>query len=53
MKAATSSSREGPGNDRERINVATIEVRWDGLSHEQVLDSLRLLLEGVTPRLDR
>jgi alkanesulfonate monooxygenase SsuD/methylene tetrahydromethanopterin reductase-like flavin-dependent oxidoreductase (luciferase family) len=32
-------------------DVANVEVRWAGLSHEQVLDSLRRLLEDVAPRL--
>jgi alkanesulfonate monooxygenase SsuD/methylene tetrahydromethanopterin reductase-like flavin-dependent oxidoreductase (luciferase family) len=34
-------------------DVANVEVRWAGLSHEQVLDSLRRLLENVAPRLAR
>ena len=35
------------------FDVANVEVRWAGLSHDQVLDSLRRLMEDVVPRLDR
>ena len=37
---------------RERVpfDVANVEVRRAGLSHEQVLDSLRRLMEDVAPR---
>jgi alkanesulfonate monooxygenase SsuD/methylene tetrahydromethanopterin reductase-like flavin-dependent oxidoreductase (luciferase family) len=34
------------------FDVANVEVRWAGLSHEQVLDSLRRLMEDVAPRLE-
>lgn len=34
------------------FDVANVEVRWDGLSHPQVLDSLRRLAEEVVPRLE-
>ena len=33
------------------IDVANVEVRWDGLSHGLVLDSLRRLMEDVVPAL--
>jgi alkanesulfonate monooxygenase SsuD/methylene tetrahydromethanopterin reductase-like flavin-dependent oxidoreductase (luciferase family) len=32
------------------FDVANVEVRWAGLSHEQVKDSLRRLVEDVMPR---
>ena len=34
------------------FDVANVEVRWAGLSHEQVLESLRRLMEDVVPGLD-
>jgi alkanesulfonate monooxygenase SsuD/methylene tetrahydromethanopterin reductase-like flavin-dependent oxidoreductase (luciferase family) len=37
---------------RAPFDVANVEVRWAGLSHALVLDSLRLLMEEVVPRLD-
>ena len=33
------------------FDVANVEVRWAGLSREQVLSSLRMLMEAVVPRL--
>lgn len=38
---------------REQVpyDVANVEVRWDGLSHELVCDSLRRLMEDVVPLL--
>lgn len=38
---------------REEVpfDVANVEVRWAGLTHEQVCDSLRRLMEDVVPRL--
>jgi alkanesulfonate monooxygenase SsuD/methylene tetrahydromethanopterin reductase-like flavin-dependent oxidoreductase (luciferase family) len=33
------------------FDVANVEVRWAGLSHELVLDSLRRLMEDVVPDL--
>jgi alkanesulfonate monooxygenase SsuD/methylene tetrahydromethanopterin reductase-like flavin-dependent oxidoreductase (luciferase family) len=33
------------------FDVANVEVRWAGLSHGAVLDSLRSLMENVVPRL--
>jgi alkanesulfonate monooxygenase SsuD/methylene tetrahydromethanopterin reductase-like flavin-dependent oxidoreductase (luciferase family) len=33
------------------FDVANVEVRWAGLSHEAVRDSLRRLMEQVVPRL--
>ena len=34
------------------FDVANVEVRWTGLTHEQVRDSLRRLMEDVVPRLE-
>ncbi len=33
------------------FDVANVEVRWAGLSHEQVMDSLRRLMVDVVPRI--
>jgi alkanesulfonate monooxygenase SsuD/methylene tetrahydromethanopterin reductase-like flavin-dependent oxidoreductase (luciferase family) len=35
------------------FDVANVEVRWAGLSHEQGCDSLRRLMEDVVPLIDR
>ncbi len=35
------------------FDVANVEVRWAGLSHEQVCDSMRRLMEDVMPRIAR
>jgi alkanesulfonate monooxygenase SsuD/methylene tetrahydromethanopterin reductase-like flavin-dependent oxidoreductase (luciferase family) len=35
------------------FDVANVEVRWAGLSHEQVLDSFRRLMEDVAPLVGR
>jgi alkanesulfonate monooxygenase SsuD/methylene tetrahydromethanopterin reductase-like flavin-dependent oxidoreductase (luciferase family) len=32
------------------FDVANVEVRWEGLGHEEVCDSLRRLVEDVLPR---
>ncbi len=39
---------------REQVpfDVANVEVRWAGLSHDLVLDSLRRLMEDVIPRVE-
>lgn len=34
------------------FDVANVEIRWAGLSHEDVLESLRRLLLDVVPRLE-
>jgi alkanesulfonate monooxygenase SsuD/methylene tetrahydromethanopterin reductase-like flavin-dependent oxidoreductase (luciferase family) len=34
------------------FDVANVEVRWAGLEHEQVKDSLRRLMEDVVPLID-
>jgi hypothetical protein len=36
---------------RVPFDVANVELRWDGLWHELVRDSLRRLMEDVVPRL--
>ncbi len=38
--------------DEVPFDVANVEVRWAGLTHGQVLESLRRLMEDVVPRLD-
>ena len=35
------------------FDVANVEVRWAGLSHEQTLESVRRLMEDVAPLLGR
>ena len=35
------------------FDVANVELRWAGLAHAQVLESLRRLMEDVVPRLAR
>lgn len=40
-------------HEQSPFDVANVEVRWAGLSHEQVLGSLRRLMEDVVPRLER
>ncbi|WP_406693411.1 LLM class flavin-dependent oxidoreductase [Singulisphaera sp. Ch08] len=39
-------------HEQSPFDVANVEVRWAGLSHALVCDSLRRLLEDVVPRLD-
>jgi hypothetical protein len=34
------------------FDVANVEVRWAGLAHDLVRDSLRRLMEEVVPRLE-
>jgi alkanesulfonate monooxygenase SsuD/methylene tetrahydromethanopterin reductase-like flavin-dependent oxidoreductase (luciferase family) len=38
-------------HDQVPFDVANVEVRWAGLPHEQVCDSLRRLMQDVVPRL--
>lgn len=38
-------------HDQVPFDVANVEVRWAGLSHDLVLDSLRRLMEDVMPRV--
>ncbi len=38
-------------HDEFPFNVANVELRWPGLSHEAVCDSLRLLMTEVMPRV--
>src|SRR5206468_3965988 len=35
------------------FDVANVEVRWAGLSHDSVKDSLRRLMDDVVPLMDR
>jgi len=39
-------------HDEAPFDVANVEVRWAGLSHEHALDSLRRLMTEVLPRLN-
>jgi alkanesulfonate monooxygenase SsuD/methylene tetrahydromethanopterin reductase-like flavin-dependent oxidoreductase (luciferase family) len=39
-------------HERVPFDVANVELRWAGLSHEAVLDSLRRLMEQVMPLVD-
>ena len=39
-------------HDQVNFDVANVEVRWEGLSRELVLDSLRRLMEDVMPRVE-
>lgn len=38
-------------HEQSPFDVANVEVRWAGLSHERVCDSLRRLMEDVAPRI--
>jgi alkanesulfonate monooxygenase SsuD/methylene tetrahydromethanopterin reductase-like flavin-dependent oxidoreductase (luciferase family) len=38
-------------HDRAPFDVANVEVRWAGLPHELVCDSLRRLMEDAVPRI--
>lgn len=40
-------------HDEAPFDVANLEIRWDGLDHDRVRDSLRRLMEDVAPRLRR
>lgn len=40
-------------HERVPFDVANVEVRWAGLSHETVRDSLRRLMEDVMPIVNR
>ena len=39
--------------DQVPFDVANVEVRWAGLTHELVRDSLRRLMEDVMPILEK
>ncbi|HEY2155298.1 MAG TPA: LLM class flavin-dependent oxidoreductase [Isosphaeraceae bacterium] len=40
-------------HEQAPFDVANVEVRWAGLSHEQVCDGLRRLMEDTVPLIDR
>jgi hypothetical protein len=40
-------------HDQAPFDVANVELRWAGLTHELVLGSLRRLLEDVTPLIEK